>query len=318
MSIRNNLNARLAYLGGDADGRLKQGKLRSLKKALKYSYQAAIAVLQDGRKFKCLMNPSKLKADYTTNIISIPYKDICLGVYDENNLNFQEISNEEEEIKLKTGDVFMWLETKTYWLVTLEHLEEDAYFRAEVNRCKDQIEINGKLYWVAIKGPNELSLEWKTKNNIVHNTLNYDLIMYITKNEETANFFQRHKKIKINGNNWVIAGVNSYYGDNVIEVFLEETFNDSIADAVAAEKENELQKPSTISGPDSLKPYETATYSIGIKGGTWKTDFNKIKLNPNNNSVTLEVLYGKSGKFNLYYYLNGSLYETKEIVIESL
>ena len=77
MSIQDKLNKRLAYLGGNAEGRMQMGKLRSLKKALLYSYQAATAVLQDGRKFKCLMNPDKNKADYTTNTISIPYEDVC-------------------------------------------------------------------------------------------------------------------------------------------------------------------------------------------------------------------------------------------------
>lgn len=319
MSIQDNLNKRLAYMGGNAEGRLQQGKLRSLKKALLYSYQAATAVLQDGRKFKCLMNPSKLKADYTTNIISIPYEDICLGIYNEDSKELESKTSEGiETIGMKPGDVFMWLETNTHWLVTLEHLEEDAYFRAEVNRCDNQIEIDGELFWVAIKGPNELSLEWKLKNNTITNALNYDLVLYIVKNEVTSSFFHRHQKIKIDGNNWVVAGINPYYGDGIIEVFLEETFNNSIADAVAAEQEKIPQKPSTIIGPDTLSPYDKATYTIPVKGGIWKTDFKKISLTQDDNTVTLEVLYGKSGKFNLYYYINDVLHEEKEIIIKSL
>lgn len=319
MSIQDNLNKRLAYMGGNAEGRLQKGKLKSLKKALLYSYQAATAVLQDGRKFRCLMNPSKLKADYTTNIISIPYEDICLGIYNEDAEELETTTSKDiEHIGMKPGDVFMWLETNTHWLVTLEHLEEDAYFRAEVNRCDNQIEIDGELFWVAIKGPNELSLEWKIKNNTIINSLNYDLVLYVTKNETTSSFFHRHQKMKIDGNNWVVAGVNSYYGEGVIEVFLEEAFNNSIADAVAAEQENQLQKPSAIVGPNTLNPYDKATYTIPIKGGVWKTDFNRISLTQDDNTVTLEVLYGKSGKFNLYYYVDNVLYEEKEIIIKSL
>lgn len=306
-------------MGGNAEGRLQQGKLRSLKKALLYSYQAATAVLQDNRMFRCLMNPSKLKADYTTNIISIPYEDVCLGKYGEESVPIEETTTQGiEAIEMKAGDVFLWLETNTHWLVTLEHLEEDAYFRAEVNRCDNQIEINGELFWVAIKGPNEISLEWKTKHNDTFTTLNYDLVMYVTKNEATSTFFHRHQKLKIDGNNWVVAGINPYYGDGIIEVFLEETFNNSIADAAAAEKENELQKPSTITGPNILSPYEKATYSINQKGGTWKVDFSKISLTQDDNQVTVEVLTGKSGSFKLYYYLNGNLYEEKHITIKSL
>ena len=70
-----NLNLRLSYSGGNQEGRMQTDKLKSLKKALLYSYQAATAILQDGREFKCLINPDKNKIDYEDKIISIPYKD---------------------------------------------------------------------------------------------------------------------------------------------------------------------------------------------------------------------------------------------------
>ena len=80
MSAIDNLKKRLEFNGGTiAEGRMQEGKLRSLKRALLYSYQAATAILQDGRMFRCLINPDKLKNDYDDKIISIPYEDICLG-----------------------------------------------------------------------------------------------------------------------------------------------------------------------------------------------------------------------------------------------
>jgi len=39
------------------------------------------------------------------------------------------------KIDIKPGSVFEWVETKTKWLVYLQFLEEDAYFRAEIRRC---------------------------------------------------------------------------------------------------------------------------------------------------------------------------------------
>lgn len=54
-------------------------KLRSLKKALLYSYQAATAILSDGREFRCLINPDKNKPAYDNKMLSIPFKDICLN-----------------------------------------------------------------------------------------------------------------------------------------------------------------------------------------------------------------------------------------------
>ena len=75
-----NLNIRLNYMGGrKAEDRMVNDKLRTLKKALLYSYQAATAILEDGREFRCLINPDKLKNDYDNKIISIPFYDICLN-----------------------------------------------------------------------------------------------------------------------------------------------------------------------------------------------------------------------------------------------
>ena len=71
------LNKRLRYQGGNQQERFIKDKLNSLKKALLYSYQAATAILADGREFRCLINPDKTKPAYDNKIISIPYKDVC-------------------------------------------------------------------------------------------------------------------------------------------------------------------------------------------------------------------------------------------------
>ena len=46
------LNKRLQYQGGNQEQRFIKDKLIGLKRALLYSYQAATAVLADGRQFK--------------------------------------------------------------------------------------------------------------------------------------------------------------------------------------------------------------------------------------------------------------------------
>ena len=73
------LKTRLQYAGGNQEQRMIKGKLESLKKAMLYSYQAATAILSDGREFRCLINPDKLKEKYDGKIISIPFEDICIG-----------------------------------------------------------------------------------------------------------------------------------------------------------------------------------------------------------------------------------------------
>jgi hypothetical protein len=121
-----NLNIRLNYMGGrKAEDRMINDKLRTLKKALLYSYQAATAVLEDGREFRCLINPDKLKNDYDNKILSIPFYDICLNAEKVGTTTMGE-----ESTGLQVGDIFTWKETETDWLVYLRYLEEDAYFRS--------------------------------------------------------------------------------------------------------------------------------------------------------------------------------------------
>jgi hypothetical protein len=64
MSLIDDMKIRLNYAGGAvAESRFQNDKLRTLKKALLYSYQAATAILEDGREFRCLINPDNLKGD---------------------------------------------------------------------------------------------------------------------------------------------------------------------------------------------------------------------------------------------------------------
>jgi hypothetical protein len=78
MSGLNNLKNRLRYRGGDVQGRIVQRKAESLNRALDLSYSAAVAVLQDGREFRCLINPNKLTMEIDEKMLSIPFEDICL------------------------------------------------------------------------------------------------------------------------------------------------------------------------------------------------------------------------------------------------
>ena len=81
MSGLDNLNTRLRYYGGNQQGRMNADKLRGLRKALLYSYQAVTLImpLREGedepRKFRALINPDKTKNDYDQKIVSIPFKD---------------------------------------------------------------------------------------------------------------------------------------------------------------------------------------------------------------------------------------------------
>lgn len=142
MSGLDNLKKRLNYYGGkQQQSRMIEDKLRSLKKALIYSYQGATAILSDGREFRCLINPDKLKNDYEDKILSIPFEDICL-----NKERQGKTSDGIEIINIKPGDIIQWKENNTYWLVYLQRLEELAYFRAEIRQCKYETRIGDTTY----------------------------------------------------------------------------------------------------------------------------------------------------------------------------
>lgn len=317
MSGLDNLRTRLDYRGGiTAESRFQKDKEKSLKKALLYSYQAETAILADGREFRCLINTDKTKADYDAKIISIPYEDICLGKVDENGNEIIQKPNEKtsqgiEKIGMKCGDVFKWKETDTYWLVYLEKLSEDAYFRAEIYKCEEEVTINNKKYHIYIRGPVETTIQWRNNKSFSWNDLNYSLIIYITKDENTLDYFHRFKQIKIDNKTWEVKTVDPYSADGIIEVCLGEYFNNELDDYYKEqqkEKEEKKQLPLKgniyIEGLNIVYPYEKHEYTIhGLDGGNWEIDNPKKAIFKQLSSSTIVVNFitGKSGNINLRY-----------------
>lgn len=323
------LNKRLQYQGGNQEQRFINDKLRGLKRALLYSYQAATATLSDGKEFRCLINPDKNKPAYDNKILSIPYKDICL-----NASRVGKTSEGEIDIDIKPGDVFTWKETNTHWLVYLEYIEEDAYFRSEIRRCDQEVKIEDNSYWVYIRGPVETSIEWNQKAGIEWNTLNYSLVMYITADEITNNYFERFKTIKIldprynKEKTWQVVGVDPYYGDGIIQVFLDEYFENSIADAVAAEnsaetgEENPVDETAAyINGPTEVQQYSKAYYEIhNAEEGHWylKWKDEEQDLKSSLKIIPLNISIGELGTFTLIYRIQGQDDITLDVKIVAL
>ena len=305
------LNKRLNYHGGNQQQRLINDKLRSLKRALLYSYQAATAVLSDQREFRCLINPDKNSPSYDNKIISIPYKDICL-----NKPRVGKATQGEEEIGLKPGDVFVWKQTNTHWLVYLQYLEEDAYFRSEIRRCDQQIKVNDQPYWVYIRGPVETSIEWSQKAGIEWNSLNHSLVMYITNDQNTNDYFHRFQLIKVlqpsSGveKTWQVVDADPYYGDGIIQVFLDEYFENTVEQAGKKQKEEKNPPPQIdetkpyIDGPIEVTQYSKAMYHIkNTSGGKWLINWKQqqIDLKYNKNILPLDIPIGELGTFTLIY-----------------
>ena len=304
MSLEN-LSTRVNYYGTNTKSRMETDKLRSLKAALKNSYQRQTAVLQDGREFFCLINPDKLKNDYDDKIISIPFEDICL-----NTPRIGKTSQGIVPIGMKAGDTFVWKEDNSHWIVSLQRKQETAYFKAAIRQCDYEIELDsGNKYWVYFKGPTQQGIEWKNKSNIVWNGLNYTAMITVTKNEETDKFFHRFAKIKVCGLPWEVAAIDSLSTEGIIDVYLNEDFTNSIQDAVdEANKNKEPVLPipedvPKIEGDLKIYPYDVKTYKIkNAYDGSWYVDSNKIKIvAQDSEQITIDVRTGKSHIFTIVY-----------------
>lgn len=314
--MSDNLNIRLNYMGGKkAEDRMSVDKLRTLKKALLYSYQAATAILEDGREFRCLINPDVLKNDYDNKIISIPFYDICLNA---EKLDLP-TSAAEESIDLQVGDIFTWKETNTDWLVYLRYLEEDAYFRGEIRLCNGSIEINGKTYKGYVRGPVETSIKWNQKKGINWNSINYSRIVYVKEDEVTTNL-KRFDVVKMDGNNWEIQVVNKdTASDGIMVIYLSEDFNNSIKDELYEEEDVPVIE-SAISGDAIAYPYDIKIYTIdGVSNGTWSLSNNNAKIiKTEENTVKIEIITGRAGTVDLIYKQADGIEITFPIVIKSL
>ena len=345
-----NLQTRLKARGDlDQWTRMRQDKLKSLKKALLFSYQKAIVqkydvkkdtlanniisiitLLQDQKElsdpqklildkleneknflsnfdrysfsyinqlknivdnlvsseplFKCLINHDKLKVDYEDKIISIPFFDVPIGQVDPIQTNFH------------NGTVFKWIHGNkqewtpdTYWIVYMQYSEETAYFRAEIRKADQEIEIvtideegnqSSTTYRGWMTGPNETTALWNTKKNVTWNDMNYTKLLYITKDEDTLAFFQRFDRVIINGKPWEVQAYNQNYSTSkkagvdsgIIRVALKETYTST--DQFVKQKLEEIDQikeikaqydrehtEARIDGPDIVEPYSTIVFT---------------------------------------------------------
>lgn len=296
--------------------------------------------------FRCLINHDKLKVDYEDKIISIPFE--------ENSVTIDPVLDNDDllETNFHNGTVFKWVHGNkeewtpdTYWIVYLQYSEETAYFRAEIRKADEEIEIifvdedgneQTQVYRGWMTGPNEETVVWNVKKGVVWNDLNYTKKLYITKDENTLAFFNRFDRVIINGHPWEVQAYNDNYGSSskdvntgIIRVALKETYTNT-DEQIKAMKQEESEKASNqvqeIVGADVLAPYDVVTYEVlGEPDGEWGVaatqdsdkqieDLVSWKI-LDGNKLQISVVTEKSFKkgFNIQY---GNL--NKHITIKSL
>ena len=412
----NTMKTRIGYYGDNISAdqwtRMREDKLKSLKKALRYSYQAAIVqkynvavdseqkllislatklekitTLTEEEKtalwqqldaveekypslieldrysqeylkalrdiieelsdtepyFRCLINHDKLKVDYQDKVLSIPFE--------ENSVSIDPVKDNNDllETGFHNGTVFKWIHGNkeqwvpdTYWIVYMQYSEETAYFRGQIRKADEEINIiiinddgsqSEQTYRGWMTGPNETNALWNVKKGIVWNDLNYTKQLYITKDENTLAFFQRFDKIMINGQPWEVVAYNENYGTNsskvdsgIIRVALKETYTNTDQQIKEMNKQ-QLSDESMIIGPDTVAPFDTGIIyrPINAAAAAWEVsltegaagklqDYISYTID-NNNNLVISVVTTKAYRkgFNIKY---GDL--VKHITIKSL
>ena len=299
--------------GNRQQERMIQSKRRSLDHAVWNSYQAAEIVKVDAENRKpvrALINPNKLKQDYDDKIVSVGY-----------------------EYNIKSGDVFEWLGTKTYWLVYLQDLTELAYFRGDIRRCSYEIsweDENGQhKTYAAVRGPVETKIDYIQKHGISVDNPNYSLNLLLPKNDETMKYFTRYRKFYLQNDEvcWRIEATDWISTPGILEVTAVEYYanetEDDIDNGIVGGLIIEPQDPNSgeqmnIIGETFIKIKKKYNFKFdGTLAASWSVDKKyPVVLIPDPNdprNITLEWVGSYSGQFDLYY---GEYKKT--IVVESL
>lgn len=274
--------------------------------------------------FRCLINHDKLKVDYQDKIISIPFMQPPLG------------ENQSIETDFHNGTVFKWVHGNkeewtpgTYWIVYMQYSQETAYFRAEIRKADEEIEIvtideegneNTVTYHGWMTGPNETTALWNVKKGVVWNDMNYTKLLYITKDEDTLAFFQRFDRIIINGKPWQVQAYNESYSTNkrgdaetgIIRVALKETYTNTpqfVKETIEDlnKKQAEKQTYDTthtqgyIDGPAEAAPYDRLTYvAKNLDPAEWSisdpTLAKIVSTSEDGKTVKVDILTGFSNK----------------------
>lgn len=319
--------------------RIREDKLRSMKRALFNSYQSAVIVFdKDDRQyhFRCLINHDKLKVDYEDKVLSIPFKQVPVelqgnremstaqktvdtgtpGLFlDEAGLPVLDDYNQPiVAYRVRPGDTFKWVSGNegympdSYWIIFLQYSEETAYFRGQIRKADDLIQIipieedgtegDPVIYHGWTTGPNEEESVWNVKKGVVWNDMYYHKILYITKDETTQAYFRRFDRVVINGQTWQVQGYNDNYGTTsknstggMIRVALKETYtstNEVLKDMQETDEQNSLE----IIGPVTIQSYDVVTYYMpgGVSGFTISADSPVQVLSNENGKIKLKVL----------------------------
>lgn len=251
MENLNLLKLRAKHANNDRQhDRMVKDKLRSLHRALLYSYQTAWIKkdgVEDADYVRALINPDKVKFDYDEKIVSVEY-----------------------EHGFEPGDTFEWKNTGTHWIILKQEMTEIAYFRGNIRRCQELLitdpETGNKVnIWAAVRGPVETKLNTIQKAGLVANVPNMTLQLYIPKTEQNMRLFERYVTFEFGGRFWQIVAPDTISTPGIIEIPAVEDYechhSDLLVEVVDPNPPVE-EYEDTIEGETFVKPLEQSIYTV--------------------------------------------------------
>lgn len=251
MENLNLLKLRAKHANNDRQhDRMVKDKLRSLHRALLYSYQTAWIKkdgVEDADYVRALINPDKVKFDYDEKIVSVEY-----------------------EHGFGPGDTFEWKNTGTHWIILKQEMTEVAYFRGNVRRCQELLitdpETGDKVsIWAAVRGPVETKLNTIQKAGLVANVPNMTLQLYIPKTEQNMRLFERYVTFEFGGRFWQVTAPDTISTPGIIEIPAVEDYechhSDLLVEVVDPNPPVE-EYEDTIEGETFVKPLEQSIYTV--------------------------------------------------------
>lgn len=251
MENLNLLKLRAKHANNDRQhDRMVKDKLRSLHRALLYSYQTAWIKkdgVEDADYVRALINPDKVKFDYDEKIVSVEY-----------------------EHGFGPGDTFEWKNTGTHWIILKQEMTEVAYFRGNVRRCQELLitdpETGDKVsIWAAVRGPVETKLNTIQKAGLVANVPNMTLQLYIPKTEQNMRLFERYVTFEFGGRFWQVTAPDTISTPGIIEIPAVEDYechhSDLLVEVVDPNPPT-TEYEDTIEGETFVKPLEQSIYTV--------------------------------------------------------
>lgn len=349
----NDMATELQLRGGFAQQqRMIKDKKHALDMATLYSYQAALirkwlppheglegpetnAIVPDMAAQKllspcrALINPNKLTLDYDNKILSVGF-----------------------EHEFQPGDIFEWCQTNSYWIIYSQNLDELAYFRGDIRRCRYTIawqdeDGNKQLTYAAVRGPVETKIDYIQKHTISVDNPNHTLNILMPLNDYTASYFKRYAEFYLQTgadyNNkicWRVEAVDTISTPGILELTAMEYYSNEFEDDLENGVVNALivkpvdpnegkEEEVDIKGETFTKPKSVNEFYVNHREkGSWAVSKNGMGLPPpvkieeyRNDlgypcaKVTWNATY--SGSFELVFNGEKTQY-TKTIVVQSL